>query len=160
MATIELVTTIAAPIERCFDLSRSIDLHQDSLGASGERAVSGVTSGLIGLGESVTWEATHFAIRQRLTSRITALDRPRYFRDSMVRGAFRRFDHDHWFEASEDSGTVMRDVFDFNAPLGPLGWIAEVAFLTRYMRRLLDSRNAVVKRVAESPDEWRRYLQS
>jgi ligand-binding SRPBCC domain-containing protein len=155
--TIELITRIAAPVERCFDLSRSIDLHQDSLAASGERAVAGVTSGLIGLGESVTWEARHLGVRQRLTSRITAFDRPRHFRDAMVAGAFARFDHDHWFEDDGAGGTVVRDVFDFAAPLGVLGRVAEAAFLTRYMRRLLGERNAVVKRVAES-DAWRRYL--
>lgn len=158
MPSIELTTHIAAPPERCFDLSRSIDLHLHSLGASSERAVGGVTAGLIGMGESVTFEATHFGVRQRLTSRITAFERPEHFRDSIVAGAFRRLDHDHWF-TPERGGTVVRDVFDFEAPLGVLGWIAEAAFLTRYMRRLLANRNAVVKRVAES-DEWRAYLAS
>ena len=157
MPIIELITRIAAPPERCFDLSRSIDLHQASLAGSGERAVAGVTSGLIGMGESVTWEARHLGVRQRLTSRITAFDRPHHFRDSMVAGAFARFDHDHWFTPDDAGGTVVRDVFDFAAPLGVLGRIAEAAFLTRYMRRLLADRNAVVRRVAES-DEWRRYL--
>lgn len=157
MPTIELTIRVAAPAERCFDLSRSIDLHRRSLGATGERAVAGVTTGLIGLGEQVTWEATHFGVRQRLTSRITAFDRPHRFRDSMVAGAFRRFDHDHWFEPDARGGTVMRDVFDFDAPLGVLGRVAEAAFLTRYMRRLLVARNAVVQQVAES-EAWRDYL--
>ena len=157
MSILELVTHVAAPVERCFDLSRSIDLHQHAFGATGERAVAGVTSGLIGSGESVTWEATHFLVRQRLTSRITAFDRPRHFRDSMVSGAFRRFDHDHVFEPDGHGGTVMRDVFDFDAPLGVLGRIAEAAFLTRYMRRLLEERNAVLRRIAES-EEWRVYV--
>ncbi len=157
MPTIQLLTSVAAPLERCFDLSRSIDLHRDSLDASGERAVAGITAGLIGLGESVTWEATHLGVRQRLTTRITAFDRPRHFRDSMVAGAFRRFDHDHWFEADEVRGTLMRDIFDFATPLGIFGRLANVTFLTRYMRRLLAERNAAIKHVAES-GEWQRYL--
>jgi len=157
MPILELVTHVAAPVERCFDLSRSIGLHQHAFGETGERAVAGVTSGLIGPGESVTWEATHFLVRQRLTSRITAFERPRHFRDSMVSGAFRRFDHDHLFEPDGHGGTVMRDVFDFTAPLGVLGRIAEMSFLTGYMRRLLAERNAVLRRIAES-DDWRRYL--
>lgn len=159
MPTIELITHIAAPLDRCFDLSRSIDLHQRSLAASGERAVAGVTAGLIGLGETVTWEARYFGVRQRLTTRITAFDRPRHFRDSMVAGAFSRFDHDHWFDPADGGGTMVRDVFDFDAPLGMLGRIAEKAFLTRYMRRLLAERNVTIKRVAES-DAWREYLPS
>lgn len=112
---------------------------------------------MIGLGESVTWEARHFGVRQRLTTRITEFDRPRHFRDSLVAGAFRRFDHDHWFDSLDDGGTLVRDVFDFDAPLDVLGRIAEAAFLTRYMRQLLADLNAVIKRVAEC-DEWREYL--
>src|SRR5262245_31855607 len=98
MPTIELITIIAAPVERTFDLSRSIDLHTESTSATGERAVGGATSGLTGPGQEVTWRARHFGVWQSLTSRIVAFDRPAHFRDSMVRGAFRRFDHDHFFE--------------------------------------------------------------
>jgi ligand-binding SRPBCC domain-containing protein len=88
--------------------------------------------------------------------RCFAFDRPTHFRDSMVRGAFDRFDHDHYF-TPEGSGTRMHDVFDFTAPLGPLGWIAERLFLVRYMRRFLERRNAEVKAIAES-GEWGRFL--
>src|SRR6516225_2070064 len=114
MATIVLTTLIHAPPERCFDLSRSVDLHVASTRETGERAVGEATSGLLGLGEEVTWSARHFGVRQTLTSRITALDRPRHFRDSMVRGAFRRFDHDHFF-AARGEDTEMQDVFDFES---------------------------------------------
>ena len=157
MPTIRLTTHIAAPVERCFDLARSIDLHAHSLTRTGECAIGGVTAGLIGPGESVTWQAMHFGVRQRLTSRITAYDRPRHFRDSMVRGAFRRFDHDHHFEPDGHGQTVLRDVFDFEAPLGPVGRLAEATFLTRYMRRRLAERNAVLKQVAES-EAWGAFL--
>jgi ligand-binding SRPBCC domain-containing protein len=156
MPVIEITTRIHASAERCFDLSRSIDMHMRSTTRTGERAIGGVTAGLIGLGEEVTWSARHFGIRQELTSRITAYDRPRYFRDSMVRGAFKRFDHDHYFERDGD-WTIMRDVFNFTPPLGILGGIANTLFLTRYMRRFLDERNRVIKEVAES-EEWRRYV--
>jgi ligand-binding SRPBCC domain-containing protein len=104
---------------------------------------------LIGLGEEVTWEATHFGIRQRLTSRITIFDRPVHFRDAQVRGPFRRFDHDHFF-AVESGGTMMRDVFDYSAPLGPLGRIADVIFLCSYMTRFLRKRAVAIKLAAEN----------
>ena len=149
---------IRAPLERVFDLARSLDLHSDSMSSTGERAVAGKMSGLFGPGDEVTWQARHFGVRQHLTSRMNGYDRPRHFRDTMVRGAFRRFDHDHFFTAPTADTTVMRDVFDFDAPLGPLGWIANVLFLTRYMRKFLLLRNATLKEVAESPDRWRRYL--
>lgn len=139
---------VRAPVEVCFDLSRDIDFHQESMRDTGERAVAGKTTGFIGLDEEVTWEAVHFGIRQRLTSRITEYDRPRRFRDSMVRGAFARFDHDHIF-ATADGGTMMTDRFDYTSPLGPVGRMADLLFLERYMRRLLTQRAASIKAAPE-----------
>jgi len=156
MPRIELTLHIEAPPERCFDLSRSVEAHLHSTSRSGERAVGGVTSGLLGLGDEVTWEARHLGVRQRLTSRITRFDRPHHFRDSMVRGAFARFDHDHFFEATA-TGTLVRDLFDFAAPLGPLGWAAERLVLTAYMTRFLTERNEDLKRLAES-EAWRGFV--
>lgn len=156
MPTIQIELVVRAPIERVFDLSRSVDLHVASTGQTRERAVSGVVTGLLELDDEVTWEAVHFGVRQRLTSRIVRMRRPHHFRDTMVSGAFRRFDHDHDFSTVPE-GTCMRDRFDFDAPFGILGRLAEVAVLTRYMRRFLRTRLDIVKQVAES-DSWSSYL--
>lgn len=149
MPVIVLRTRVGAPPSRCFDLARDVDLHQRSTAASRERAVAGVTSGLLGPGDEVTWEATHFGLRQRLSSRITEFDPPRRFVDEMVRGAFRRFRHEHQFLPAQ-GGTEMIDVFDYTSPLGPLGSLGDLLFLRRYMTRLLRDRNAYLKREAES----------
>ncbi len=156
MAVIELTTLIQAPIERVFDLSRSIDAHQHSTATTSEIAVGGITSGLIGLGEEVEWEARHFGLRQRLSVRITAFSEPTHFRDEMIKGAFSTMKHDHYFEMIGDN-TEVRDVFEYNAPLGLLGKIAEKVFLTRYMRNFLIKRNLILKHVAET-DEWKVFL--
>ena len=156
MARIELSLLVAAPPSRCFDLARSIDAHVQSTAATGERAIGGRTSGLLALGDEVTWRARHLGVWQELTSRITAFERPRHFRDSMVRGAFARFDHDHYFEPA-NGDTLLRDVFDYRAPLGPLGWLAERLFLSAYMRRFLLLRMRELKVLAES-DGWVRFL--
>ncbi len=156
MSIIKLETEINAPVERVFDLARSIDLHKDSMSKYKEKAIAGRTSGLIEMNETVTWEATHFGVRQKLTSKITAFDRPRYFRDSLVQGAFKRFDHDHYFEAT-DNQTLIKDVFDFDSPLGILGNIADFLFVESHLREMLEERNALIKRVAESED-WRNFL--
>jgi ligand-binding SRPBCC domain-containing protein len=147
---IVLRTQVAAPPSRCFDLARDVELHQRSTAASRERAIAGVTSGLLGPGDEVTWEATHFGVRQRLTSRITEFDPPRRFVDEMVRGAFRRFRHEHQFLAVDGGGTEIVDIFDYTSPLGPLGRLADLLFLRRYMTRLLRERNAYLKREGES----------
>ena len=149
MPTIELLTSINAAIQVCFDLARDIDLHIESTQGTNERAVSGVTTGLINLGEEVTWEATHLGIRQRLTSRITSFDRPHHFRDSQVKGVFRRLDHDHFFTI-EAGLTRMRDVFVYESPLGWLGRCADRLFLRAYMSKLLNKRAIVIKAAAEA----------
>ena len=156
MAKIELTLSIAAPRQRCFDLARSIDLHVRSTSATDERAVAGVTEGLIALGQEVTWEARHFGIRQRFTSRITAFESPRHCRDEMVRGAFRRFVHDHEFVA-DGPRTTMIDRLEFTAPGGPIGRLVERLVLSGYLRRFLEERNQIIQSVAES-EEWKRYL--
>src|SRR5438105_1962219 len=117
MGRIELVTHIAAPPDRCFDLARSLELHMRSTAATGERAVGGTTTGLLGPGQHVTWRARHFLVWQELTSRITGYDRPRWFRDEQSRGIFQRLEHDHLFEAAPAGGTIMRDIFDYRVPL-------------------------------------------
>jgi ligand-binding SRPBCC domain-containing protein len=156
MPIIKLETEINAPVERVFDLSRSIDLHRDSMSKYGEKAVAGVISGLINLNETVTWEAVHFGVRQKLTSKITAFDRPRRFRDSMISGAFKRFEHDHYFEEIGKK-TLIKDVFDYDSPLGVFGQIADALFVKKHMREMLEERNELIKRTAES-DDWRKFL--
>ena len=149
MTEIFLTTAIRAPAERCFDLARSIDHHVESMRGTDERAVAGVTSGLIGMGEEVTWEARHFGLRLRLTSRITAYQRPYHFQDSMVAGPFASFVHDHHFLESP-WGTVMRDQVQFRCPPGVIGALLDWFLVEPHLRRLLTKRNLMLKRVAES----------
>lgn len=151
MPLIQLETPIFAPIEICFDLSRNIDLHLESTKQTGETAIAGRTSGLIALGETVTWRAKHFGIWQTLTSKITVMEKPVLFVDEMVDGAFRSFRHEHAF-SEIDGYTIMTDRFTFESPYGILGKLANMFFLTRYMTKLLEQRNRVIKEYAESAD--------
>lgn len=159
MTRIEETTRILAPLERCFDLARSIEVHLAGNIHFGEQALvsGGVNSGLIGLSQSVTWRAKHFGMWQTLTSAITKMKRPVYFQDSMVRGPFRFMRHDHHFQFLSAGETMMTDVFCFASPLGPLGILVDWLVLRHYMRSLLRERNLVVKQIAES-SEWQRYL--
>ncbi len=148
MEEIHLEMKVMADIKICFDLARNIDFHTQSLQHSKEKAVSGKTSGLIELGETVTWEAIHFGIKQRLTSKITEYDAPNYFVDEMVSGVFKSFRHEHHFQKEGDY-TIIRDKFSFESPLGLLGKIANKIFLKRYMINLLKTRNEFLKKEAE-----------
>ncbi|GER91417.1 hypothetical protein KDW_55790 [Dictyobacter vulcani] len=151
MALIHLETFIQAPAARCFDLSLNVDAHSQSLSKSHERPVAGVTSGMMKLGDTVTWEATHFGIRQHLTSEITVYKRPTRFTDEMVKGAFHEIKHSHEF-VPQSEGTLMIDEFRFRAPLGVLGRLAEMLFLTQYMKKQLLIRNAYLKQTAEAEE--------
>lgn len=136
----ECRTELATSMQESFDLARSIDLHIDSMAHSNERAIAGVTSGLIGQGEQVTWRARHFGIPFRMTSRISRMDVPHSFVDEQLRGPFRSFRHEHTF-VEHDGRTAMFDHVAFSAPFGVLGRLAEKLVLARYLRRLIEQRN-------------------
>jgi ligand-binding SRPBCC domain-containing protein len=156
MPTLHLTTTIKAPVERVFDLARSLDLHKISTGDSKEEAIAGTTSGLIKEGEQVTWLATHLGVRQTLTSLITKMDRPHFFQDRMLQGAFKSLVHDHSFVQAGEF-TVMKDIFYFESPFGIFGKIANVLFLTKYLDKLLKERNAIIRKYAEG-EEYKQLL--
>lgn len=157
MTRIILRTEINAPAERCFDLSRSIELHQQSTAQTQEKAIAGRTSGLIGLNESVTWRAKHFGIRQELTSRITAFQYPDFFIDEMTNGIFKSLRHLHAFRW-DGQKTIMTDDFQFESPAGILGKLADRLILTSYLKNLLTKRNNAIKKLAESG--WEKILSS
>jgi ligand-binding SRPBCC domain-containing protein len=156
MPRIVLITEIYADIRIVFDLCRSVDLHIISTEQTNEEAIAGKTSGLIELNESVTWRAKHFGIYQKLTSKITEFDRPNYFADEMVNGAFKRFKHEHHF-AESNGGTIMTDYFDYESPFGILGKLADKILLEKYMTQLLRKRNLAIKAFAES-GKWKKML--
>jgi ligand-binding SRPBCC domain-containing protein len=142
-------TPIAAPADAVFAASLSIDDHLKSMAGSGERAVGGVTSGRVGLGQSVTWRARHFGITWTMTSQITGLDEPSWFADEQRHGPFKYFRHEHRFRQTRE-GTEMVDEIAFAAPLGPLGWAAERVVLRWYVPRLIRQRNAYLKASLEN----------
>jgi ligand-binding SRPBCC domain-containing protein len=147
---IRLETVITAPIGDCFELSLSVDAHTASMRASGERVVSGVTSGIMKIGDTVTWRARHFGIVFRMTSAITEYEYPCRFVDEQLRGPFRRWWHEHTFTSKADGETVMTDVVEFQSPLGPLGSLADRLVLDRYMPYLLGKRNTWLKATLEA----------
>ena len=149
MTEIVLTTSINAPIQIVFDCARSVDIHLLSTAKTNEKAIAGRTSGLCELGDEITWRAKHFGIYQTLSSKITKLKEPFYFRDSMIKGAFTFIKHDHFFE--EHNGlTEMKDVFQYGVPYGIFGRLFNRLILKAYMRNLLITRNEVIKEVCEN----------
>jgi len=156
MPTIHLTTFIAAPPDRVFDLSRSIELHKESMNKHKEEAVAGTRFGLIEKDETVTWRAKHLFKTRILRSKITDMKRPQLFIDEQVQGDFKRMKHEHHFKPC-DNGTIMIDLFEFDSPYGSIGKTFNRLYLTRYLRKLLEHRNNLIKEFAES-DKWKKLL--
>ncbi len=143
VARFELRTRSARSAADLSDLARSVDAHLSSMSGSRERAVGGVTSGLLALGDEVTWRDIHFGIPLTMTSRIIAMDVPVAFVDEQVRSPFRRFRHEHVFQ-DEGDGCLMIDQIEFVAPLGILGRIVERLVLAPHLRRIIGARNTAI----------------
>ncbi|MBC5636382.1 SRPBCC family protein [Ornithinibacillus hominis] len=139
---------ILASREVCFDLARNVEIHTKTTSKTKEEAVGGITQGLLRKGDTVTWEATHFGIRQKLTAKVIHMEKPTMFVDVMVKGAFNSFTHTHRF-VEKNGGTIMIDIFEYKSPFGIVGIIVDKLFLERYMANFISSRAKELKRIAE-----------
>ncbi|MBX3257517.1 MAG: SRPBCC family protein [Chitinophagaceae bacterium] len=110
MPRIELNTNIHAPIQVCFDLSRSAELHMISTRHTRETVVKGRSKGLFEKNDIVTWRAKHFGIYRQLEMEISGMDFPFSFEDRMVKGIFKSITHQHIF-SEKDGITTMKDIF-------------------------------------------------
>ncbi|CAN1545772.1 COG4276 Uncharacterized conserved protein [Flavobacteriaceae bacterium] len=149
MTTIHLTTKIKAPIETVFDVSRNIDIHQQSASKSKEVAIAGIIFGLINLDETVTWRGKHFGFYLTHKSRITTMSFCNYFVDEMEEGKFKTFKHEHLYE--EQNGiTTMTDKLQYETPSGIIGKLFDFLFLKKHLTQFLLDRNQVLKTVSEN----------
>ena len=155
MAFIHLTTFIEAPCERVFDLSRHVSVHKQSMTKYRETIVNSI-SGLMDLNDEVIWKARHLFKERILTVRISAIDRPSFFKDEQVKGDFKIMKHEHYFKPVHN-GTLMIDQFYYELPLGIMGKLADKLYLEKYIKALLSQRNAIIRQIAES-NQWKQYL--
>jgi ligand-binding SRPBCC domain-containing protein len=156
MPTIHLTTFVAAPLQVVFDLSRSIDMHKQSMSQYKEEAVAGIRFGLAEKEDTITWKAKHLFKTRFLRVKISDMKKPVRFTDEQVEGDFKMMKHEHHFKAC-DNGTIMIDLFYFEIPYGRMGEWFNSLYLTNYTKRLLEQRNKTIKEYAES-GKWRKLL--
>ena len=156
MPFIHLTTFIAAPQERVFDLSRSVDVHKASMKRHEEKIVDGTMSGLMNMNDTVTWTAKHLFKQRRLKTKITKISAPEFFIDEQEEGDFMMMKHEHYFKPIQN-GTIMIDQFHFETPYGLFGRLINNLYLKRYMTELLKERIATIKQMAEG-NLWQQYL--
>lgn len=149
MTTINLITKINAPKKIVFDLSRNIDVHQNSASKTNEKAIAGIISGLINLNETVTWKGKHFGFYLTHTSKITEMELYDYFVDEMTKGNFKSFKHEHSL-IEKNGKTVMIDNLSYETPFGIFGKFFDKFFLKKHMSNFLKNRNFVLKNLAEN----------
>ena len=149
MTTIHLTTKIKAPKQIVFDVSRNIDIHQKSASKSNEKAIAGITSGLINFNETVTWRGKHFGFYLTHKSRITAMNLYDYFVDEMEEGKFKTFKHEHFFE-EKNRLTIMTDQLQYETPFGIFGKLFDVLFLKKHLTQFILERNKILKVIAEN----------
>lgn len=149
MTTINLTTIIKASQQIVFDASRNIDIHQQSAASSKEKAIDGVTSGLINLNETVTWRGKHFGFYLTHKSRITAMNFYDYFVDEMEEGKFKTFKHEHFFE-EKNGVTIMTDKLQYETPFGIIGKLFDTLLLKNHLIHFLLERNKTLKKIAEN----------
>jgi ligand-binding SRPBCC domain-containing protein len=149
MTTIYLRTEINADQKTVFDLARNIDIHQLSIVHTQEIAIAGITSGLINLNETVTWQGKHFGFHLKHESKITEMKLYDFFTDEMIQGCFKSFRHNHYFK-SENNATIMVDELKYETPFGVLGIIFNRLVLKNYLTQLILKRNNFLKKYAES----------
>ena len=157
MIRLRTETLILAPATRCFDLARSIDLHQAAAGPIDGRAIASRVSGLAELGDCTTWSARFFGLRFSLSTRIAEMEAPHRFSDVLCHGLFAHFGHDYTIRSLGPNRTLLTDDFFFQSPLGPLGAAFDTLILRRKMLAVAEWRARYLRRVAES-EQWRRYL--
>jgi ligand-binding SRPBCC domain-containing protein len=156
MSIILATTVINAPIELCFRTSLSIDVEAAAEPQQKLRAISGVTSGIIGPDETVTWRMRQYGLWITHTTLISAHQPPTYFQDRMLRGLFDSFVHDHFFRALSPTLTEMRDELRFCMPLYLGGPIADLLLVKHRLATMLAKRNATIKYVLESREQQAR----
>jgi ligand-binding SRPBCC domain-containing protein len=148
MTTIKITTNYFAPIETVFDINRNIDIHQQSASKTKEVAIAGITSGLINKNETVTWKGKHFGVYLTHQSLISEMDFPTYFVDEQLKGQFKSFKHQHFFEQKENCVEVT-DVLEYETPFGIFGELFEKILLKKHLTNFIIHRNAVLKNIAE-----------
>lgn len=148
MTQIIINTKIKAPIKKVFDNARNIDLHLKTMTSTNEKVIDGITSGLINLGESVTWSARHFGYTLFHKSLITEMNSPHSFVDEMVAGHFKCFNHRHEFKEVNDH-TLMTDSINYKLPYGIIGKIVNILFLKKYLVKTITNRAICLKQLSE-----------
>ena len=156
MTKIHVTTFINAPIERVFNLSRSLTLSKMAFKGAKEQLLSSSAANMVGAGETITLRAKHLGKTREITSRVTDLELPNGYTEEQIKGDLKSFRHEYHFK-KVDNGTIMIDLVEFEGPRDLLGSLAAKFFLKSYFEKILKKKNELVRQSAES-EKWKAVL--
>lgn len=96
---------------------------------------------VMGVGTLIEYRLRLHGIPIRWRTRISAWEPPIRFVDEQVSGPYRRWVHEHTFEATHRGTTLARDVIDYAAPGGR---VVERLLVDRDVDRIFDHRRRVL----------------
>lgn len=148
MTIIQVATSIAAPIEDCFDAFRDIQHHEKSSSSIQENIVVGKKWGMIEVGDQFTVQFRILGFTQKAEVEITAMDAPYYFEDQQKKGMLQSFSHKHYF--TEQGGqTVVRDIITYTTSKGPIMKWINANIIEKRLTSLIEERHAYFKNILE-----------
>jgi ligand-binding SRPBCC domain-containing protein len=156
MPEIKLTTFIAAPVERVFDLSRSVSLVKQALLANDIIITGEKTTGLLREGESVTLESKLFFKKRVWKLQITKIVKPEMYIEEQAEGFLKSFTHIRYFKPCEN-GSFLIDQVSYDLKQGIAGEVADKMVFRNYLSRVIEIKNASIKQAAES-NRWKQYI--
>lgn len=153
MPSIHLTTFIKAPADRVFDLARNLTLYKKLLQQRKELLSSGSASHLPSTGDTVTVHAKHLGKTRSVILRVMEMDKPRLYVEEQVKGDLGSFRHERHFMVA-DNGTFLIDKLEVEPPRDLLGRLIGKYYIKRYVEKLVQQRNDLIRQYAES-EKWR-----
>jgi ligand-binding SRPBCC domain-containing protein len=111
--------------------------------------------GLAGVGSEIVTSfrpVTFLPFRARWIALITEFEWNHHFADVQKKGPFKRFQHRHEFSVetrNAATGTVVRDVIEYDAGFGVLGDLADKLFIANSLRQAFEYRQKMLEKLLD-----------
>jgi ligand-binding SRPBCC domain-containing protein len=103
-------------------------------------------------GERVVMSTGLGPLRLRWVAEHTEYEPGRMFADRQVEGPFASWYHRHVFLDDGQGGTLLRDIVEYEPPLGIVGRLVAGGLVESRLRKIFDYRHETTRRIVESGD--------
>lgn len=157
MPTLLFETTIAAPLAKVWAFHEDVKMSLPALSPPGDDVRIESADLPLAVGSRITILARGPLGPVRWVARIVEWVPPHAvvfgeearFADEQESGPFKRWRHSHEFEAIDAKTTRLVDRINYQAPLGPLGWVADKLLIRWKLRAMFKHRHGAVRKALE-----------